>query len=286
MGEASQPGERGAAAPSPALRTALRRLLRPLVRMLLDRRVTFPELAALLKEVFVEVADRELPIAGRPQTTTRISLLTGIHRKDVKRLREETRADRGEMVARSASLGAQLVARWQSEERWLDSEGKPRPLARVGPSDSFEALVASVSKDIRARAVLDEWLRVGFARRDEEDQIHLNVSAFVPESGFDEKAFFFGRNLRDHVAAGAHNLAGRTPPMPDRSVYYGGLGVESIEELAVLSERLGMDALQQVNRRARALQKKDLDREGSDQRMNLGFYFFRGPDTPEDDDGE
>ena len=131
------------------------------------------------------------------------------------------------------------------------------------------------------RTVLDEWLRLGVARIDDEERVHLQVDAFVPESGFDEKAFFFGRNTRDHLAAAAHNLRGESPPLPDRAVYYGGLSREATEELRELAERAGMQALQQVNRRARELKGDG----GGEQRMTLGFYFFRGPDedpeTPE-----
>ena len=66
---------------------------------------------------------------------------------------------------------------------------------------SFETLVASVNTDIRPRAVLDEWLRLGVVQIDDSDQVCLVVDAFVPEKGLDEKAFLFGQNIHDHLAA-------------------------------------------------------------------------------------
>ena len=93
-----------------------------------------------------------------------------------------------------------------------------------------EGLVESVSKDIRPRVVLDEWLRLGVARIelvDDQELVRLNVEAFVPASGFDEKAFYFGRNLRDHIATAAGNLAGVDPSRLERSVYYDDLTAES-----------------------------------------------------------
>ncbi len=272
-------------APSPALVTALRRLLRPLVRLLLDRQITFPYLMELLKQIFVEVADGEYALEGKRQTTTRVSLLTGIHRKDVKRLREA--GPQHEQTARSASLGAQLVARWMASPEYLDAQGAPRPLARQagqGEQVSFESLVESVSKDIRPRAVLDEWLRLGVARLDDQERVTLHVAAFVPERGFDEKAFFFGRNLHDHAAAAVHNLRGRERPMPERSVYYGGLASDSVEDLQSLAEQLGMDALLAVNRRALVLQKQDRGSEGADRRIGFGIYFYRGRQEPRADE--
>lgn len=262
--------------PPPALVQALRRLLRPLVRLLLRHQATYPFLASLLKSVYVEIAEREFGIHGKAQTTSRVSLLTGIHRKDVKRLRE-TPVDL-DAPPGNVSLGAQLVLRWTASPEYLDGVGHPRPLPRLaaeGDAPSFESLVASVSKDIRARAVLDEWLRLGVARLDERDRVVLVVEAFVPESGFDEKSYFLGRNVHDHLAAAVHNLSGDVPPLLERSVYYAGLSPESVDELAELGERVGMEALQTVNRRALVLQERDADRPDGDQRMNLGVYFFR-----------
>ena len=97
-------------APPPALVQALRRLLQPLVRLLLRRQATYPFLASLLKSIYVELAEREFGIPGKAQTTSRVSLLTGIHRKDVKRLREQPANP--DAPPGNVSLGAQLVLRW------------------------------------------------------------------------------------------------------------------------------------------------------------------------------
>ena len=180
--------------PASSLVAALTRLLRPLVKLLLNHGITYPFLADLLKSVYVEVADKEFPVEGKKQTDSRVSLLTGMHRKDVKRLLHVEK--RKDSVPAAVSLGAQLVARWTGLAEYLDEQGRPRPLPRLasdGGPLSFEGLVESVSKDMRSRVVLDEWLRLGVARIDEEDRVCLNVEAFIPERGFDEKAYYFGR---------------------------------------------------------------------------------------------
>ena len=271
--------------PRPALLAALRRLLRPLVRLLLDHRVTWPVLAGLLKEAYVEVADRELPLEGRGQTATRIHLLTGIHRKDIRRLRTEPVA--APEVSRVAPLGAQIVARWTSHEGCLDAEGRPRALPRHAgeAGESFESLVAAVSTDIRPRAVLDEWLRLGAVRVDEADRVHLVIEAFVPAGDFDEKSWFFGRNAAEHLATLGHNLRSEGAPMPERSVYYGRLSPESVQELQDLAEEHGMAAVNALNKRARVLRRRDERRGAAGRRMTFGFYFHGADDAP-DTDGE
>ncbi len=84
-------------------------------------------------------------------------------------------------------------------------------MASVGGDRSFDALVAKVSTDIRARVVLDEWLRLGVVRLDEQECVHLEAQAFVPQKGFDEKTAYLGHNLHDHACAAVHNLTSEGP---------------------------------------------------------------------------
>lgn len=269
----------GSHVPPSTLVAALRRLLRPLIKLLLVNGITYPLLSNLLKSLYVEVAREEFLLNGKAQTDSRISLLSGVHRKDVKRLGEESLQEQS--TPPSISLGAKLVALWTSNELYLDENGRHIPLPRQaseGGAKSFEGLVSSVSKDIRSRVILDEWLRIGVAHIDGEDRVCLNTDAFIPENGYDEKAYYFGQNLHDHIAAGAHNLLGQKPPLLDRSVYYNKLTPESVAELAELSKKLGMQALVAVNKRAGALQQRDAEKTGADQRINFGVYYFGAED--------
>lgn len=282
-----------------ALTSAVTRLLRPLVGLLMEHGLTFQWLSALLKSVFVDVAQKEFRLPDKRQTDSRITLLTGVHRKDVRRLREGAGID-DEGPPASVYLGAHLVAVWTSDKRFLDRNGHPRSLTRLprGSGPSFDELVTSVSKDIRPRAVLDEWLRLGAVEIDSDDCVRLKTEAFIPSKGFEEKAYYFGRNIHDHVAAARHNVQGGDPPMLERSVYYEDLSPESVRELEELARREGMNVLQALNRRARALQARDAGtgsgrsrkRRGSEDRaeqtrhrINFGLYFYRDDEGTDSD---
>lgn len=272
--------------PQSAIARALRRVLRPLVRLMLARNITYPFVAELLKGVMVEVAERDFAIAGKAQTDSRISLLTGVHRKDVRRLRNAPASER-ELAPSSVTLGAELVSAWTSTPPFATRSGHPKKLPRlasVGGEVSFEALVASVSTDIRSRAVLDEWLRLGIVHI-EDDLVVLNTDAFVPEQGAEEKAFYFGRNLHDHAAAATHNVLGGKPPFFERSVHYDALSRASIEALAALGSEAGMQVLKALNRRAMELERKDAKSTEPKHRFNLGVYFYSAPADPDDRGG-
>ncbi|HEX6266117.1 MAG TPA: DUF6502 family protein [Burkholderiales bacterium] len=264
--------------PSPSLLAALRHLLRPLVRLLTAHGVTYPMLADLLKQAYAEVAVRHFGLDARAPSDSRVSLLTGLHRKDVKRLRGA--GGEAQAMPQMVALGAQLAAAWSTRRDLRDRKGRPRPLPRLasqGGERSFEGLVASISKDIRARPLLDEWLRLGVAQIDDQDRVVLRSAGFVPSRGFDEKAFYLGHNVHDHLAAAAHNLQGEGAPFLERSVHYEGLQAASVAQLAALAEKTGMEALQAVYRKARDCESRDRKTGGQKQRLSFGIYFYSEP---------
>lgn len=263
---------------------ALRRILRPLVRLLLSYGIRYQSLSDLIKSAYIEVAEEEFRLTDKPQTDSRISLLTGIHRRDVKRLREEPVTESN--LPRQASMSALLLTIWSGHPEYLDELGMPLPLPRLaskGGAQSFEALVQSISKDFRARVVLDEWLSQGIITLDEEDRVHLEADAFVSPQGLEEKSFYFGQNIHDHLAAIVHNLADGTPPFLERCVYYDKLTPESVSEFARYARSAGMRALHSVNKHAAELQQRDRGRPDAVNRANFGIYNFSEAEDANDD---
>ncbi len=256
-----------------ALIEAIQRLLRPLVRLLLAKQITYTYLISLLKPLFVDVAVTEFKLEGKQQTDSRLSLLTGVHRKDIRRFLDEPKIDLTPPA--NVSLGARLVARWNGESDYLNEQELPMSLPRFMQADgspSFERLVSEESKDIRSRVVLDEWLRLGLVEIDANDFVSLRTGAFIPEQGSEEKLYYLGRNVRDHIESAVHNVLDETPPFLERSVYSDGLSPKAIEELAKMAESMSMDVLRAVNKRAQELKKTSSGNQKN--RMTLGVYFY------------
>ena len=229
---------------------ALRRLLRPLVRSLVSHGIIFPAVVELLRELYVDIASKEFVVEGKQQTLSRIALMTGVTRREVRRLvNHETEH---EAIPQSLSLSARILSIWLGHKDYLDNQDRPLPLPLTASGDnpSLERLVASVSKDVRARAVLDEWLRQGIVTMSGY-VVRLQETALIPNQGFEEKIYYFGRNLRDHIAAGTHNLEDGAEPFFDRAVYYDRLSSRSIEELRQFAHEEGVPFILKMNRKAR-----------------------------------
>jgi len=262
--------------PPASLLRAVRRMLRPLVRLLMKNGVTFPVLADVLRELFVDVAVNDLLTDQKSRTDSRISVLSGVHRKEIRRLREsDPEADATpEVVTRNSHI----IARWLATH--ATSTGQPAPLPRSGPAGqpSFDALIASVTTDIRPRAILDDWISQGIATVGDDDHVHLNPLAFIPRPGGQEQLFYFSRNLHDHIAAAAANIgATATPPFIDRSVHFDRLSLTMARQLETSARALSMRAIMEINRVANELVDNEPEPTADDQpgwRVNVGVYIY------------
>jgi hypothetical protein len=268
-----------------ALAKAIKTMLKPLVRLLISQGITYIGLLEMLKRTYVEVAEESFTLEGKRQTDSRISLLTGVHRKEVKRLRSEIAAPLSEKEIK-ASKSAQMMALWTGHQAFLNEQGRPKPLYRTEQegSPSFETLVHSVSKDKHPRSIMDEWLHQGVIILNDDGLIQLNEAGYVPEEDFEEKLFFAGKNIGDHLEIVAHNLAGEKPPLFDRAVYYEGLTPNSVDEVEQLSKQRMMEVLTEVNQRASQLQQQDQDNPEAQSRLHVGAYFYK-PTIQQEQDG-
>jgi hypothetical protein len=265
--------------PAGKLQKPLARLLRPLVSLLIRSGMTFPALCDLLRELYVNVAEHDFGLPGKEQTDSRVSLLTGIHRKEVSRLRGAG-TPLAEVPA-SLSRTSLVLARWLGSPAFCDGEGRPLPLPRVAPSEepSFERLVTSVTRDVRPRAVLDEWLDRKLVALQGE-QVVLLAAALVPPPGDDQLLYYFGRNLHDHMAAAVSNISGGQPPFLERAVHYDGLPQAVAQRLQAKSRELALEALRAANTEATAACEGV---EDGSWRWSFGLYVYAADDQGEGD---
>jgi hypothetical protein len=246
---------------------------RPLARLLLRHGVTYPAFATALKQVFLRAAIEELRSDGRKQTDSAVSLLSGVHRRDVRNL--------GRLAAAAPSaiepvgMASQVIARWLSEAEYLDAQGTARELPRSGDAPSFDALVASVSSDVRPRAVLDELARLGLAE-EADGIVRLRGHGLVPREGFAEMAALLRENLHDHMAAASVNLDGAGNFL-EQAVFVDELTAESAHQMHVVSARAWRQAFKTVMNEAQARYQHDQANATQEQRtyrVRFGSYFY------------
>jgi len=260
-----------------ALIKAVTLLCKPLIRLLIEKGVTFPQFRELMKTLYVDVANETFTQDEKQPSDSRIFVLTGVHRKDIKRIREQ--ADTADQtVSSGASLNGEIVARWTSMPEYLDEKGKPRKLLRSEKDNQagFDQLVSSVNKDVRPKVILDEWLRLNMVSI-KDDYIVLSRTAYVSNKEFNDMAYYLGHNVHDHLASCVNNILVTDDPMIERSVYYASLTENSVNKLRSIANKKGNELLQHLNKQAIKLYDTDKLKDDAKYRMRLGVYWFQTP---------
>lgn len=138
--------------------TALSRILRPLVRILLRLGVPYQACAETLKSVYVDVAFKDFGIKGRKQTKSRVTVITGLSHVEVDRQMRSNEPAEPHSIRRWHRAG-RVLTHWTEDPEFADADGNPAILPLEGGSQSFHDLVEKHSGGATVRAVLDELVR-------------------------------------------------------------------------------------------------------------------------------
>ena len=262
-----------------ALSSAVQRLLRPLVRILLRNGISYRSFAEFAKWVYVDVATKEFPIPNRKQSASRVAVLTGLTRKEVQRLGRVSRLADRESEERY-NRAARVIAGWRREREFLDAEGRPAPLPMIGETGSFSGLVRRFSGDMPARAVRDELERVGAVRQLDDGRVELVTRAYIPKTSETDKLHILGTDVGYLIATIDHNVRpDRMEPLFQRKVAYDNLPDQALPEFRKLSARKAQTLLEYLDQ---WLAQRDRDTqpevvgEGRN-RAGVGIYYFEEP---------
>ena len=230
-------------------------LFRPLARLAISKGWRFGDVSDCLRQAYVDAARES---AGESGSVSRLSVMTGLQRRDVDRLLQSTRTE----TARPDPL-ARLVAQWLAR---FDGA----PLARREGAASFDQLALSIRKDVHPRTMLDALVAAGTVAV-HDDEVHLIKHAYVPLEGSEEQTRYLGQNVGDHLSVAVANVVGDQPGY-DLAVHYDGLSDEAVEALQALWRARMGPVLQDLNDKAAVLQ----DESAGTLRFRAGGYFFKG----------
>jgi hypothetical protein len=193
--------------------TACRIWLRPVARWLLRSGVTWKEFAELSRNVFVSTASEEFGIRGRPTNVSRVALLTGLARREVRRERLAADVARPQ-VEEALNHASRVLSGWHLDADFLDEHGRPRVLPAHGDAGSFAALLKRYAGDIPTTALVKELLKSRSIER-EGDGYRVLRRYYMPRPMDGRSVERAGSVLADVVATVEHNLA-RTADEPTR----------------------------------------------------------------------
>ena len=260
-----------------ALLEAVARVLTPLVRLLIARGVTYQAASEMLKRVYVRAGQKHFnrESAQSQATGTQLSLITGLNRKEVRRLTDE--ALQSVAPESVTSFAAAVHAAWLTQRRFRERSGAPRvlPQRTQDKQPSFGDLVRSVTTDHRPAALLEELRRLELADINEQGDVVLRMQPFLPRRNAQDRLSQLAENLADHASASVNNVLASEPPFLDRFLFSDELSEESVARLQQLARdkwtQIHGDLIQEAMRQEAADSSAG---RSTHNRIRVGMYFY------------
>lgn len=256
-----------------SLQKAVTRVLQPLVRLLLRHGVSHAEFSNWAKQAYVTEASTSFGINDKAPTVSRIAIVTGINRKEVKRIRELPSAVDTGMSKHNRAI--RVVTGWLQDADYCDSRKRPRVLSYGNPDDSFNQLVKRYGGDVPARAMLDELARVGTVEL-RDNKVKLLHKGYVPHESESALLELFAVSACDLLTTLDHNITQTDNKRLQMSVAYDRVSTKGLEYFKTLSADKAMALLRELDS---ALSPFDADQNpgqthAGEHRVGLGVYLI------------
>ncbi|MCP9484200.1 DUF6502 family protein [Shimia sp. CNT1-13L.2] len=259
---------------------ALTDLLAPLSRAMVAHGVT---VGAATEAIKMALMNAVIDAHGPDVSDSRVSVMTGLHRKDVRRLRSSAPSVDGRKTANRLAL---LIGHWATAPDFQGTDDRPRALLRETTEEGpgFDELVRRVRLDAAPGTMLQALLDQGAVAEDPEGRFQLTLRALVPGTGSKELVAAYRATLTAHMTAATQNLLAESGDIRhfDRVVRYSHLTTESVSELDTLARAEAQALLERLNMRARELQERDADQNARG-RFAAGAYILPVLDTTQKD---
>jgi len=269
---------------------AIRDVLRPIVRQLIAYGIPYQVFDGLVREVYLDVAEEEFRLPYKRQTDSRLSLMTGLNRKEIAHLRER-KPTRSEVTPAADTTLTHVIGRWMAGPPYATPDGHARRIAYESSQrnqPSFANLVHEAGADVPVRSVLDELMRIGAVELLPDGDVALRTEAHIPPAAAEAKLALLGTDPGELFRTIVHNVEHPDAPRLQRKVMYDNVGTEALQALNAEARRLGEDFIRRANA---LLASYDRDRNrnapgGKRHRVVLGAYYFedeqRDPTAPPD----
>jgi len=171
--------------PQQKILNAFQLVLRPVVKILLRYGIGYAQFAETVKTAFVDVSTTDFGIRGRPTNISRIAVMTGLTRKEIRRIRTKIDSGLNSVKVKSTPI-TEIIHRWHSEDEFLDEHGRPAVLPFSGDERSFSALVKKFGGDVPPGAMRTELKRVGSIDEKDKNELGILRRSFWPSSEVDK----------------------------------------------------------------------------------------------------
>lgn len=255
----------------PILANAVAAIMRPLIRFWMKKGYSFQAFEEIIRWLFVDIAEKDFQLPDKKQTDSRISVVTGLTRHQVKHYRSIPLEDSPEKAKSNRST--RVLTGWMSNEKYHDDNG-PKVLDIESGENNFGDLVSEFGGDISPKAVLDDLVHQNQVEYVDKTRVKLVAKGYVPTK--DEKAIIeiFGHDAAALIETLDYNLNSEDGTTRfQKKVCYDNIPTEFIDEFKKLSGKKAQKLLEELNEVLSKKQTSD-DKNENSRKLGMGIYYF------------
>lgn len=193
-----------------ATAAALKRILDPLIELMLDAGLTVQEVNKLLRDRAVRLASRRVTRDIGRESKSRVAIITGLPRSEVTKILNSP--DTRITVKPDQHLARRVLAAWFDTPTFLSVNGDPAILSIFGKKRSFESLVKKQGSGIPVRAMLDALMQLGAIEQLPDQKVRAKVRVPVLTGLTSSSIAAVGERGKDLIQTLTHNMKYSTPP--------------------------------------------------------------------------
>lgn len=257
------------------LNNTLGKILSTLIKTMLRNGMSYGEFDQIARKSFVDVAFKDFSITGKKQTVSNVAILTGLNRKEVKKL-NELDADQSSTNTKQYNRSVRVIGGWINDTDYLRPNGSPKDLTMEG-EHSFTSLVRKYSGDMPVAAMQKALTESGNISVGNEGKVRLLSHAYLPSDDPVEKLAILGTDTQQLVETINHNLTATQEDLHfQRKASNPRIPVNSIPAIKQFTQRKGQAFLEEVDL---YLSQHESEEEDT---VELSVSLFYHESTPDD----
>lgn len=256
-------------------------VLRPVVKMLFRYGISYREFSEVAKSAFVDIASSEFGIRGRPTNISRVAVITGLTRKEVRRIRDELERGQDFVSVKSTPM-AEVISRWHAEPDFLDKGGRPKALHFSGGEGSFSDLVKKFGGDVPPGAMRTELKRVGSIGEDDKGRLTIKRRSVIPADQVDNLISSLVHGVYPVLSTVEKNTSSQSDQdvMPQFAVYSLRIRDADLARLRRISYDRLSDTAESFDDLFIAYESLNADNgDGNENIVSIGLYYFEERDS-------
>ncbi|TDR19579.1 DUF6502 family protein [Marinicella litoralis] len=198
----------------------IRTCMRPLIKILVKQKVEFNSFQNLVRELFVEEAERYIDETSENSRgkISSIAYQTGLDRREVSKIIKNSE-EKSDYIEQNRSREANILEHWKHMPPFCDEAGNPIPLKRSGKGLSFETLCQRFGKNISHGPILDSLLKAKCVEII-DNKVHFLNKSYTPPSGINiEMSNIAAASIKRIINTIHHNIFSDDEPNFQRNLY-------------------------------------------------------------------